>query len=61
MLSNDKKFVKKHSNKKTINKNFQKKKRKKELITTNVPIALSWTSIDILAPILNFAEREEAE
>ena len=41
MLSNDKKFVKKHSNKKTINKNFQKKKRKKELTTTNVPIALS--------------------
>ena len=40
MLSNDKKFVKKHSNKKTIDKNFQKKK-KKELITTNVPIALS--------------------
>ena len=28
MLSNDKKFVKKHSNKKTIDKNFQKKKKK---------------------------------
>lgn len=59
MLSNDKKFVKKHSDKKTIDKNFQKKK--KELITTNVPVALSWTSIDMLAPKLNFGEREEAE
>lgn len=58
MLSNDKKFVKKHSDKKTIDKNFQKKK---ELITTNVPVALSWTSLDMLAPILNFGEREEAE
>ena len=28
MLSNDKKFVKKHSNKKTIDKNFQKKKKR---------------------------------
>lgn len=61
MLRNDKKFVKKHSNKKTIDKNFPKKKKKKELITTNVPITLSWTSIDILAPILNLREREEAE
>lgn len=29
MLSNDKKFVKKHSNKKTIDKNFQKRKKKR--------------------------------